>query len=101
MWAPRFVAPHTMLQLLLPDPSVVASLFVRNPFPDAPPAMVRVSAYRHRFTALPTGPTTGTWWSRTLDGSEPRCREREAIDLTSHDPLGRLARWARPPSASI
>jgi lipase maturation factor 1 len=87
---PPFVAPHqprvdfqlwflllgrhgaqyfdTLLERMLHDPAAVASLFTRNPFPDAPPAELRVAVYRYRFSDRETRRTTGAWWTRELEG---------------------------------
>lgn len=95
---PPFVAPHqprvdfqlwflllgrhgsrwadTLLRRLLTTPSEVASLFVKNPFPGAPPRWVRIAAYRYRFTDLRTRRATGAWWTRELEGTtRPVSRE--------------------------
>jgi lipase maturation factor 1 len=88
--APPFVAPHqprvdfqmwflllgrglspwfmTLIDRVRHDPAAVASLFARNPFPDAPPRFVRVAVYRYRFTDAATRARTGAWWSRQLEG---------------------------------
>ena len=74
--APPFVAPHqprvdfqmwflllgrglarwfqTLLDRMRHDPAAVAPLFARNPFPDAPPRLVRIAVYRYRFTDAAT-----------------------------------------------
>jgi hypothetical protein len=88
---PPFVAPHqprvdfqlwflllgggrmpryfdTLLTRLLNEPDVIAPLFRRNPFPDAPPTYVRVAVYRYRFTDRATRHATGSWWHRELEG---------------------------------
>jgi hypothetical protein len=91
MRAPPFVAPHqprvdfqlwflllgrptarhaTMLmRRLLTDPASVASFFSNDPFPDVPPRLLRLAAYRYRFTDLATRRATGAWWSRELEGT--------------------------------
>jgi hypothetical protein len=88
--APPFVAPHqprldfqlwflllgrhperyfdTLLDRMLHDPEAVASVFARNPFPDAPPAELRVAIYRYRFSDWRTRRDTGAWWTRELEG---------------------------------
>ncbi|WOI61271.1 lipase maturation factor family protein [Streptomyces fradiae] len=40
-------------------------LLRRNPFPDAPPALVRARLYRYRFTTWRELRSTGAWWDRT------------------------------------
>jgi hypothetical protein len=93
--APRLVAPHQprvdfqlwflllggrpnalyfdrLLRALLLDPEAVAPLFSRDPFPEAPPKMLRVLIYRYRFTDAATRRATGNWWSREeLSQSRP------------------------------
>jgi hypothetical protein len=63
--APYFDA---LLTRLLHDPAGVAPLFIRDPFPETPPALVRVALYRYRFTDWATGRATGAWWQRELLG---------------------------------
>ncbi|MFF9012896.1 lipase maturation factor family protein [Streptomyces sp. NPDC014870] len=41
-------------------------LLRHNPFPDAPPALVRARLYRYRYTTWPELRETGAWWHRTL-----------------------------------
>ncbi|MEU7033747.1 lipase maturation factor family protein [Streptomyces sp. NPDC046237] len=41
-------------------------LLRHNPFPDAPPALVRARLYRYRFTTWRELRETGAWWHRTL-----------------------------------
>ena len=60
---------HTLLDRLQHDPAVVAPLFARNPFPDAPPRLVRIAVYRYRFTDAATRARTGAWWTRELLGT--------------------------------
>ena len=90
--APGFVAPHQprvdvqawflllgprpgarwfdgLLDRLLHEPTVVAPLFARNPFPDGAPRFVRVAFYRYRFTDRAERRATGAWWKRELLGT--------------------------------
>jgi len=60
---------HTLLDRLQHDPAVVAPLFARNPFPDAPPRLVRIAVYRYRFSDAATRARTGAWWTRELLGT--------------------------------
>ncbi|MFG2639737.1 lipase maturation factor family protein [Streptomyces sp. NPDC048370] len=41
-------------------------LLRHNPFPDAPPALVRARLYRYRYTTWRELRETGAWWHRTL-----------------------------------
>jgi len=58
----------TLIDRVQHDPAAVASLFARDPFPDAPPRFVRIAVYRYRFTDAATRARTGAWWSRQLEG---------------------------------
>jgi hypothetical protein len=51
-------------RLLRGDPHVLG-LFSHNPFPDAPPNLVRVVRYRYEFTDLSERARTGNWWRRS------------------------------------
>lgn len=46
----------------------VTGLFASNPFPDAPPRMVRMIVYRYTFTDLKTHRDTGRYWSKEYVG---------------------------------
>ncbi len=99
--APGFVAPHQprvdfqlwfltlrggrgapyfdrLLERILTDPRAVAPLFSENPFPDAPPASIRIALYRYRFTDFRTRRETGAWWRRDLEGHS-RVFTRESL----------------------
>ncbi|AJF68479.1 lipase maturation factor family protein [Streptomyces vietnamensis] len=41
-------------------------LLAHNPFPDAPPVLVRARLYRYRYTTWRELRETGAWWHRTL-----------------------------------
>jgi hypothetical protein len=43
-------------------------LFSVNPFPDTPPAAIRASLYRYRFTTPAERAETGNWWVRQYRG---------------------------------
>jgi hypothetical protein len=64
----RAAYAETLLERLLHDPDAVASLFVENPFVDAPPAAIRIAVYRYRFSDRATRARTGAWWTRELLG---------------------------------
>jgi hypothetical protein len=53
--------------LLRNDPAIVG-LLSRNPFPDRPPAVVRATLYRYRFTTWSERRRSGAWWSRDRIG---------------------------------
>jgi Lipase maturation factor len=71
MWfaalSPAYAEPwlsRLLQSLLAADPDVLRLLRV-NPFPGEPPARVRVSLYRYRFTTWRQLRETGAWWERT------------------------------------
>ncbi|MFH8346588.1 lipase maturation factor family protein [Streptomyces sp. NPDC018045] len=51
-------------RLLENDPDTLR-LLRRNPFPDAPPALVRARLFQYRFTTWRELRETGAWWHRT------------------------------------
>ncbi|MER7949776.1 lipase maturation factor family protein [Streptomyces sp. NPDC096079] len=58
-------------------------LLAHNPFPDAPPALVRARLYRYRYTSWHELRTTGAWWHRTLVREYlPPIRLREPSDTS-------------------
>jgi hypothetical protein len=58
-WLPRF------LRALLRNEPPVLALLRHNPFPDAPPKVVKADLYRYRFTTRRDRRETGAHWSRT------------------------------------
>lgn len=64
---------------LLAGDDAVLKLLHHNPFPDAPPAVIRARMYRYRFTTPAERRETGAWWHRTLEGEfMPPVSRREA-----------------------
>lgn len=82
---PRWVAPHqprldwqlwfaalssppawfmALLGRLLEGSPDVLALLEENPFPDAPPKMVRASLYKYRMSDRAPRKATGAWWTR-------------------------------------
>ncbi len=59
--------PRLLVKLLEGDPPTL-KLLRHNPFPDAPPAVVRARLYRYRFTTRTERRATGDWWHRELIG---------------------------------
>jgi len=53
---------------LLTGSKPVLGLFAANPFPDGPPAYVRVELYRYRFTTPEERARSGQWWQREYLG---------------------------------
>lgn len=62
-WFPRFAA-----RLLDNDPDTLR-LLRYNPFPDAPPALVRARVFHYRYTTPTEHRATGAWWVRTPEGN--------------------------------
>jgi hypothetical protein len=65
-WFPR------LLVKLLEGDCATLKLLRHNPFPDAPPAVVRARLYRYRFTTPAERRSTGAWWHRELVGEFAR-----------------------------
>ncbi|MCH0539724.1 lipase maturation factor family protein [Streptomyces sp. MUM 203J] len=55
-----------LVERLLENDRDTLRLLRHNPFPDAPPALVRARVYRYRFTTWRELRETGAWWHRTL-----------------------------------
>ena len=53
---------------LLANGADVLALFAGNPFPDAPPKLVRAVIWEYWFTSLAEKRATGMWWRRKLLG---------------------------------
>jgi hypothetical protein len=56
-----------MKQLLRGSPAVL-DLLAYNPFPDAPPRLIRAMVYQYHFTDIATYRATGAWWRRERQG---------------------------------
>ncbi|MDB1090132.1 lipase maturation factor family protein [Streptomyces sp. ACA25] len=71
MWfaalSPAYARPwlDTLVQRLLEGDRATLRLLRANPFPDEPPAHVRATLHRYRFTTWRELRTTGAWWHRT------------------------------------
>jgi phytoene dehydrogenase-like protein len=65
-YAEAWLAP--LLYRLLRADRDVLRLLRANPFPDGPPAFVRVSRYRYRFTSWRQLRRSGAWWDRAPAG---------------------------------
>ncbi len=57
--------PRLMVKLLQGSEPVLA-LFGENPFPDGPPAHVRATLYRYRFTTPEERARDGAWWRAAM-----------------------------------
>lgn len=72
-WFPRFVG-----KLLDNDPATV-KLLRNNPFPDAPPRLVRARLFRYRFATRGEHRATGQWWMREEIGDFMMPMRREDV----------------------
>ncbi|MFH9419478.1 lipase maturation factor family protein [Streptomyces sp. NPDC017529] len=54
-----------LVERLLENDTDTLRLLRHNPFPDAPPALVRARLYEYRFTTWRELRETGAWWHRT------------------------------------
>jgi hypothetical protein len=68
--------PHRLMARLLEGSPPVVDLLEENPFPDAPPRMIRGVVYRYRYTTADERAATGAWWHRELIGVHFRPVER-------------------------
>jgi hypothetical protein len=66
-WREYPIVPATEERLLANDPDVLA-LFAGNPFPQAPPKMIRVVLWQYWFTTMAEKRKGGVWWRRQLLG---------------------------------
>ncbi len=74
---PARIFPLIASHLLRPNPAVVG-LFRRDPFPDRPPTVVRMRAYRLTFTSLAEQRATGRYWHKEVLGDyQPALRTDE------------------------
>ncbi len=60
---------RVLVERLLAGDAASLRLLGRNPFPDAPPANIRILLYRYRFTTSAERRATGDWWHRELLGT--------------------------------
>ena len=66
-WRDNMLVPSTEERLLAGSPDVLA-LFAGNPFPQAPPKLVRAVLWQYWFTTMAEKRATGMWWRRQLLG---------------------------------
>jgi lipase maturation factor 1 len=67
-WRQNLFVPRTE-ELLLENDRDVLGLFAGNPFPDAPPRMVRAVLWQYWFSTLEQKRREGVWWRRQLLGT--------------------------------
>ena len=66
---------HFLTRLQQGSPEVL-DLLAYNPFPDKPPAYIRVQVFQYRFTTMAEREQTGNWWQREYLGEFPFVRPR-------------------------
>jgi hypothetical protein len=86
-----------LLQKLLEGDRPTLRLLRRDPFPDAPPAVIRARYYRYRFTTRAERRETGAWWNRVLVGeyAPPVSLPGGTVSADPSAPAGRSR--TRPP----
>ena len=62
---------ETLAERLRSGTPEVLGLLGRNPFPDAPPRLVRAVLYDYRFSTPEERRRTGAWWVREVEGNIP------------------------------
>jgi len=77
-WFPR------LLSRLLDGDRDTLRLLRHNPFPDAPPALVRARRYRYRFTTWEQRRREGGWWQREPAGEFMKQVTRDDLPIDWH-----------------
>ena len=67
-WQQNLIVPRTEESLLRNDPDVLG-LFAGNPFPSAPPHLIRVVLWQYWFSTPEQKHSEGVWWRRQLLGT--------------------------------
>jgi hypothetical protein len=67
-WQQNLMVPRTE-ELLLENDRDVLGLFSGNPFPNAPPRLVRAVLWQYWFSTLEQKRTEGVWWQRKFLGA--------------------------------
>ena len=67
-WQQNPIVPRTE-ELLLENDRAVLGLFAGNPFPSAPPRVVRAVLWQYWFSSPEQKHTSGVWWRRQFLGS--------------------------------
>ena len=67
-WQQNPIVPRTE-ELLLENDRAVLRLFAGNPFPSAPPRVVRAVLWQYWFSSPEQKHTSGVWWSRQFLGN--------------------------------
>jgi len=66
-WQQNLFVPRTE-ELLLENDRDVLELFAGNPFPDAPPRLMRAVLWQYWFSSMEEKRNKGVWWRRQLIG---------------------------------
>ncbi|HUN35446.1 MAG TPA: lipase maturation factor family protein [Trebonia sp.] len=90
-----------LVRHLLAGDRDVARLLRKNPFPDRPPAVIRVRRYQYRYTSWPERRQTGAWWHREPAGEYLRpMTQRDRLLLLGpggqQGPVPPITREGRP-----
>jgi lipase maturation factor 1 len=86
-------------ELLLENDPAVLGLFAGNPFPQAPPRMVRAVLWQYWFSTPEEKRTQGVWWRRELVGAYAPTLVKlpeggfGVVQGTDLPPSGELRRW--------
>ena len=67
-WRQNPIVPRTE-ELLLENDRAVLGLFAGNPFPNAPPRVVRAVLWQYWFSTVEQKRTEGVWWGRQFVGT--------------------------------
>jgi hypothetical protein len=81
-----------LLRRLLEGEPTVLALFASNPFPNAPPQLVRAVMWEYHFTD--PGDPSGAWWRREWRGIHTPSRSRETDRPPRRSTAGRRPRVA-------
>jgi lipase maturation factor 1 len=70
---PWYIEPwlKNLVRRLLEGSEPVLALLRENPFPDAPPAHIRLAVYQYHFAGMQSRRATGRWWERTHIETSP------------------------------
>lgn len=79
VWGHKLWFLRLLRKLLEKDPAILR-LMRKNPFPDRPPALIRVLLYRYRYTTWAEKRESGAWWNRRLLGVYLKPVSREMLE---------------------
>lgn len=90
-WRENSIVPKSVIRLLSNDQDVL-HLFADNPFPQAPPRMIRTLLWQYWFTSMDEKRRTGMWWRRELIG-----RYAPTLEKTSEGEI-KVVEWPDVPA---